>query len=175
MRRKSTKARLLVAAGSCLLLAILFIFAANRLDWFGGGTAQIEQLTSTDLSIITVDGIQLGAAIRDVDLSSYKPSDRFSAGNHKFRFDRLVLDVDDRDRISYLFGFNDEVRIRIKDESAVTIKDITRLLGDQYVDQSQDREQRLRKHVYYDRVNGRTAEFIYSADGQFVWLYLNQK
>lgn len=44
-----------------------------------------------DLSGISVDGIQIGTRLEDIDLSRYRPSDRFSQGDYAYYLDRLVL------------------------------------------------------------------------------------
>jgi hypothetical protein len=79
-----------------------------------------------------------------------------------------------KNKVNYLFVFNSDVSIVINNKrNLVKIDGITDLLGPNYLEQTEDREQHLLKHVYKDDVNGIVAEFIYSSyDGQFVWMTL---
>ncbi|MNE95999.1 hypothetical protein D3C80_1941550 [compost metagenome] len=53
------------------------------------------------------------------------------------------------------------------------IEDITNLLGDNYLDKSQDREQQLRKRVYYDKETDVIVEIIYANHTRYLaWTIL---
>lgn len=138
-------------------------------------SGEIERLATTDLSGISVDGIQIGTDVDNVDLSIYQQSNRFSVGDHAYYLDRLVLNVDDDNKVSHIFGYNSEVSISINNHTAATIDDITGLLGDNYLDGTEDSEQKLKKHIYYDSNADVVADFIYSDyDQQFVWITLRK-
>lgn len=181
-KKKSTNIKIVISVVVCAIITLGLIFNSafgSMFSYFGDQYRywEIERLQTTDLSDITVDTIQTGSNIEYVDLSVYQESDRFhsSDGGYAYYLDRIVLDIDDDKKVSYIFGYNSEVSIKINNQTTATINDITTLLGDNYLDKTQDSEQGLRKHIYCDSEIGILAEFIYSEhDGQFVWIILRK-
>lgn len=181
-KKKNTKIGIVIVVIVCIIIGILLLSNSAISSLFGFArdsvsVQEIQRLTTTDLSNITVDNIQIGSDINDVDLSLYEESNRFSGGNYAYYFDRLILDVDGENKINYIFGYNSEVSIMINDQSVMsaTIDDIAELLGSNYLDKVQDREQYLRKHIYCDSATGATVEFIYNDyDKHLVWIALQR-
>ncbi|ABR49998.1 peptidase M56, BlaR1 [Alkaliphilus metalliredigens QYMF] len=150
----------------------LFRFVENQhSEW------EIEGLETTDLSNITVDRIGIGSNIGEIDLSIYQESNRFinREGDYTYYFSELVLDIEDG-YVNYIFAFNSEVVINVNNNQSIsTIDEVSNLLGDAYLQKTEDGEQRLMKHIYYDREMEVVAEFIYSNyDNQFVWITLRK-
>lgn len=179
-KKRNTVIGITVTVIVCAILVVGIVSNSAISSMFGfiSGNAyerEVIHLTSTDLSGIIGDEMKIGSDIAEVDLSAYENSGRFSHGDYAHYLDRLVLDVDDNSKVSYVFGYNSEVSISINGESVSTIDEVTRLLGGNYLDRAEDREQRLRKHVYYDSAADVMAEFVYAEyDGAFVWIVLRK-
>ncbi|QDR82371.1 hypothetical protein [Sporomusa termitida] len=179
-KKKSTKIKIAVAVIVCTVIALVLIFnsAFGSMFSFIGNQYrnwEIGRLATTDLSNITVDTIRIGSNLEDVDLAAYQASNRFrnSGGDHAYYFDELILDVDDN-KVSYIFAFDEDVLLNINGNKDIsTIEEISGLLGENYLAKTEDREQRLIKHIYYDKEIRVVAEIVYSDyDGEFVWIAL---
>ncbi|OGO79333.1 MAG: hypothetical protein A2Y23_00920 [Clostridiales bacterium GWB2_37_7] len=163
---------------SIIILGLIFNSSFSSLFSFIGNkynSSEIRRLVTTDLSNISIDMIEIGSNIEDVDLSTYQKSDRFKNKNGDFTyyFNELVLDID-ANKVSYIFAFNKDVVLSIYGNKGIsTIDEITDLLGKNYLEKAEDNGQRLMKHIYKDSQIGVVAEFIYSDyDRQFVWITL---
>lgn len=119
-------------------------------------------ISSTDLSVISIDGMSIYSDIDRFDLTKYTESDRYS-GDYAYKFDELVIDTD-RKNIVYLFTeFNDEcVRITINGKTARNTAEIRAILGESFLDSVYDAEQKLKALIYYDHKNHIKAAFVYS-------------
>lgn len=163
---------------SIIILGLLFSSSFSSLFSIIGNqynSWEVGRLETTDLSNISVDEIEIGSNIEDIDLSIWQKSDRFKNkdGEFTYYFDELVLDVDDN-KVSYIFAFIKDVVLSINGNQGMsTIDEVTDLLGKNYLEKTEDNEQRLMKHIYKDNQIGVVAEFIYSDyDRQFVWITL---
>lgn len=137
---------------------------------------KMSMVKTTDLSQIEIDGISVGENVSLLDLNKYTETDGYNPA-YRYRFDELVLDTDDEDSICYIYSRFDENKTDIMINSIDTsqsIDDITRILGNNFYEKNQDREQMLKKHIYYDRINNITAEFIYADFGDDSSKYNNK-
>lgn len=156
-----------------IILTLILIFIGILI--FVSKPNDLHNIDSTDLTGISVDLIKIGIDINKIDLTKYENSDRFKKEktNNFLYFKEMVIGLNEN-KVNYLFAFNSDVSIVINNKRNLKkIDGITDLLGPNYLEQTEDREQHLLKHVYIDDVNGLVAEFIYSSyDGQFVWMTL---
>ena len=130
-------------------------------------------IESTDLTDIAIDELQINQKLDTEGLNGYTESDRYS-GDYKYKFEELIIDTDNDDRITYLFGRFDEIGISVSGKNDIVyVSETAEVLGDSYLEQVYDREQHLSQHTYFDKENGIKAEFIYSDfDGSLVWLVI---
>lgn len=167
-KKKNMTKLFFIAVSSILIVGIIFSFIGKQ-------SKEVQHLASTDLSDISVDLIKIGVDINEIDLSKYQKSNRFKnkEGEYAYYFNELVIGLDEN-KVNYLFAFNADVAIVINNKNDLsTIDEITDVLGSNYIQQTEDGEQRLLKHIYKDTPNGIVAEFVYSGyDGQFVWITL---
>ena len=133
-------------------------------------SANIE---STDLTDISINGLQINRELDPESLGSYTESDRYS-GDYKYKFEEIIIDTDKDDKITYIFGRFDESSISVNGKSDLSyVSEATAVLGDNYSEQVYDREQHLSQHTYTDRENRISSEFIYSDfDGSLIWLVI---
>lgn len=134
----------------------------------------VRRLKTTDLSNITADQIEIGARVQDIDLSSY-PADRPNiTGDYDYFFNQIRIGVNSENKVRSFTAANGATTLSINDHTKIsTIDEVTELLGNHYLDKMQDREQGLKKHIYYDAKTGLMAEFIYSNyDGSIAWVTL---
>ncbi|MHB8061935.1 MAG: M56 family metallopeptidase [Ruminiclostridium sp.] len=135
-------------------ISSLFSFTSN-----GIYTWEVKRLASTDLSGIAVDEIKIGADISTIDLSGYSADHQNTTGDYNLFFDQVRIGIDAENKVRAVTGGLQSINGSTKID---LIEGITSLLGDNYLDKSQDREQQLRKHIYYDREAGVVAEFVYA-------------
>ena len=181
VKEKNTNTkRMLYRMVYAVIAFLIFIFVFGAIFSFLKSryrSWELKNLPSTDLSNITVDTMQMDSDIKNFDLSLYQESNRFGNRNHEstYNFDEMVLDIDNH-KISYIFAFKEDVLISLNQRKDISnIEEITSILGENYLEKKEDREQRLRKHIYFDHEIGVVAEFIYSEyDGEFVWIVLRK-
>jgi len=141
-------------------------------------TACSNDIENTDLSNIRLDNMKIGDIISEKNLSKYTASDRYSE-KAKYKFEEICIDVDDKEKINYLFARFDEdyIDININDTNNFElIKDIENILGNNFEDKKYDSEQLLKEYVYIDKVNNLKAEFIYSeSDDILRWIILSER
>ncbi|MBE5108595.1 hypothetical protein IGI01_26130 [Bacillus thuringiensis] len=149
-----------------LLILITFILL---------GCQSETNLKSTSLDSISINNIRIYDNINDLDLSKYVKSDRFSYGKKKYQFENMVLDVNDKQLVNYLFGFFSENEIIINEKSGLKdINSVTKLLGNNFKESWEDREQRLKYHSYYDKNRKIILKIIYSdVSKELVWLEIS--
>ena len=110
------------------------------------------------------------------NFTSYTKSDIYS-GDYKYKFEEVVVDTDEHDEISYLFGRFDEnlIKIRINDQQVKTIKDVKNVLGNHFQNKNYDREQQLKEYIYKDHDNNIKVEIIYSTvDNKLQWITIKR-
>lgn len=112
---------------------------------------------------IALDDIYIGDFIDDIDLSGYTKSDRYS-GNYRYKFNNLVIDTNEDNKITYLFApIGEGVELSIGVENDITtIEEIQYLLDNDYEITTYDYEQMLKACTYYDDVNNIKVSFIYT-------------
>ncbi|WP_088011233.1 hypothetical protein [Gottfriedia acidiceleris] len=150
----------------------LFIFISLSSIFFFSGCNIEKNLKSTSLNSITINNIKIYGNIDDVDLSRYVKSNRFSRGNAKYYFENLVIDVNKKNQVNYLFGFCSENKVIINGKSNLKyISDITDILKHNYKEAWQDREQELKYHSYYDKNQKIIFKVVYSiVSKEIVWV-----
>ncbi|WP_129688308.1 hypothetical protein [Gottfriedia acidiceleris] len=131
-----------------------------------------KNLKSTSLNSITINNIKIYDNIDDVDLSGYVKSNRFSEENAKYCFENLVIDINKKNQVNYLFGFYSENKVIINGKSNLKyISDITELLKNNFNEAWEDRGQELKYHSYYDKNQKIIFKVVYSiVSKQIVWV-----
>ena len=87
----------------------------------------------------------------------------------------MVLDVNDKQLVNYLFGFFNENEIIINKKSGLKdINSVTKLLDNNFKESWEDREQWLKYHSYYDKNRKIILKIIYSdVSEELVWLEIS--
>ncbi|MEH7399375.1 hypothetical protein V7148_00145 [Gottfriedia acidiceleris] len=131
-----------------------------------------KNLKSTSLNAITLNNIKIYDNINDVDLSGYVKSNRFSERNAKYNFENLVIDINKKNQVNYLFGFYSENKVIINGKSNLKyINDITDILKHNYKEAWEDREQDLKYHSYYNKNQKVIFKVVYSiVSKEIVWV-----
>lgn len=169
-----TTAVLIIFMLSNSLITSLFNFTRETLY-----ICELKRLVDTDLSNIAIDKIQIGSYINDIDLSIY-PSDnpKNTWGEYNYFFNTIRIGVDEHNKVCSITAQHETVSFFINNIKISSIDQVTNLLGSSYLDKSQDREQKLRKHVYYDSKTNTIAEFIYPVyddyDKFIIWITLKK-
>ncbi|MFF2875086.1 hypothetical protein ACFVR2_02060 [Gottfriedia sp. NPDC057991] len=150
----------------------LFIFISLSSILILWGCNSEKNLKSTSLDLISINNIKIYDNINDVDLSGYIKSNRFSRGNAKYYFENLVMDINKKNQVNYLFGFYSENKVTINGKFNLKyINDITELLKKNYKEAWEDREQDLKYHSYYDKNEKIIFKVVYSiVSKEIVWV-----
>ncbi|MGG0176410.1 hypothetical protein [Gottfriedia acidiceleris] len=150
----------------------LFIFISLSSILILLGCTSEKNLKSTSLNSITINNIKIYDNINDVDLSGYVKSNRFSEENAKYCFENLVIDINKKNQVNYLFGFYSENKVIINGKSNLKyISDITELLKNNYNEAWEDRGQELKYHSYYDKNQKIIFKVVYSiVSKEIVWV-----
>ena len=152
MLKKNTAIKVIVTAIISAILiiglvsnsAVSSIFGITR---DGIYTWEVQRLETTDLSNVTVDGLHIGSDTSGIHLPTQ----------------RVDFSIDNENKVRSINVANDSSLLSVNGHTEMLlIEDITNLLGDNYLDKSQDREQQLRKRVYYDKETGVIIEIIYA-------------
>lgn len=178
-KRKNTLFKIIATVIVCTILTILLTFNSTIGSIFSIihnsiYKWEVQKLETTDLSNIAIDQIQIGSDVNEIDLSIY-PADRANTlGDYNYFFNQIRIGVDSENKVHSFSASNGIGILSINGCTTIsTIEDITELLGQNYLDKSQDREQQLRKYIYYDSKTDIVAEFIYSNyDGYIAWVTL---
>lgn len=135
------------------------------------GCQSETKLKSTSLDSIIINNIRIYDNINDLDLSNYVKSDRFSQRDTKYQYENMVLDVNTDQLVNYIFGFFDENKVIINGKSDLkNINDITKLLGNEFKEEWEDKEQKLKYHSYYDKNKKIILKVVYSdVTKELVW------
>ena len=148
-----------------IIYAMFFISCSN-----------ISNIKSTELNNIFIDNLNIGSSIKKINLNKYTESNAF-LGDYMFKFEEIIIDSKNN-KINYLFGKFDENRIviSVNDKRNLNyIDEIKQILGDNYKEKWKDREQNLKKYIYFDKINNIKAEFVYvSFDESLVWIILSK-
>ncbi|MFD4707003.1 hypothetical protein ACFWM3_19350 [Gottfriedia sp. NPDC058432] len=150
----------------------LFIFISLSSILILLGCNSEKNPKSTSLDLITINNIKIYDNISDVDLSGYVKSNRFSEENAKYCFENLVIDINKKNQVTYLFGFYSENKVIINGKSILKyISDITELLKNNYYEAWEDRGQELKYHSYYDKNQKIIFKVVYSiVSKEIVWV-----
>jgi beta-lactamase regulating signal transducer with metallopeptidase domain len=180
-KKKFTKTGIAVTAVVCAFLVVgvisnsavgsVFNIARN-----GVYSAEIRRLASTDLSGIALDGIKIGTDISHIDLSNY-PADRPNTlGDYDYFFNAIRIGIDDENKVRSITASGEAMVLSVNGNTEIAkIEDISLILGNNFLDKSEDREQQLRKYIYYDAETGIAAEFIYANHTRdFAWVVLKK-
>ena len=138
--------------------------------------SNISNIKSTELNNIFIDNLNIGSSIKKINLNKYTESNAF-LGDYMCKFEEIIIDSKNN-KINYLFGKFDENRIviSVNDKRNLNyIDEIKQILGDNYKEKWKDREQNLKKYIYFDKINNIKAEFVYvSFDESLVWIILSK-
>ncbi|MNO34452.1 hypothetical protein D3C76_244870 [compost metagenome] len=162
-KKKNTVIRVIVTTIICAILiiglvsnsAVSSIFSITR---DGIYTWEVQRLETTDLSNVTVDGLHIGSDTSGIQLPTH----------------RVKISIDHENKVRSINVANDASLLSVNGHmDMLLIEDITNLLGDNYLDKSQDREQQLRKRVYYDKETDVIVEIIYANHTRYLaWTIL---
>lgn len=143
-----------------ILVVILIpaaIYTKNKLE--------IQNLPSTNLNSIYIEGLQLNENIADVDTSTFKPSlsfDNATKGNLTYYYyENFSLVTNEKGNIVQLKTSVPEENALVNRHKISTLADIEVALGQNYVTRTFDWEQGLRAKIYYDKNRKILARFIY--------------
>jgi beta-lactamase regulating signal transducer with metallopeptidase domain len=178
-KKKFTQIGIVITAVICVFLVIGLISNSAVSSIFnitrnGVYSAEIRRLASTDLSDITLDGIKIGTDISNIDLSNY-PADRPNTlGDYDYFFNAIRIGIDEENKVRSITASVEAMVLSVNGDTGIAkIEDVSRILGDNFLDKSEDREQQLRKHIYYDAGTGIAAEFVYANHTRdFAWVVL---
>ena len=157
--------RVIMVILTTIIYAMFFISCSN-----------ISNIKSTELNNIFIDNLNIGSSIKKIILNKYTESNAF-LGDYMCNFEEIIIDSKNN-KINYLFGKFDENRIviSVNDKRNLNyIDEIKQILGDNYKEKWKDREQNLKKYIYFDKINNIKAEFVYvSFDESLVWIILSK-
>lgn len=133
------------------------IYTKNKLE--------IQNLPSTDLSNIYIQGLQLNENIDNIDTSTFKPSlsfDNITKGNLTYLYyENFSLVTNQEGNIVQLKISVPEANALINRHKISTLADIEVALGQNYITRTYDWEQGLTSKIYYDKNRKILARFIY--------------
>jgi hypothetical protein len=141
-----------------------------------GLTACNSNISTTNLTSIKIDNMQVGEYISDVDLEKYTTSDRFTDKENTYNFEEIKIETDESGIITQIHANNVDTELLINDvEGFKDIEDITTVLDENYKSSWYDREQGLKENKYMDLENKIEASFIYDNTGKnLVWTILSK-
>lgn len=164
--------KICIGGVSCLLL-ILSACGRNQ-------TVKTDDLSSTNLASIYIDGIVIGQSIDDIDLTSYiVAKDSFEQNENAYYFEELHIETNADGIIQNircnLSGDNTVPFLAAGEANLKTINDVVKLLGQNHNDYWFDRGQGLKAHTYHDGESGIYVTFAYhNNSGELVWAILNK-
>jgi hypothetical protein len=152
-----------------VILIPVAIYTKNKLE--------IQNLPSTDLSSIYIEGIQLNENISNIDLSRFKPSmslDNVTKGNLGYvYYENFSLVKNQEGTIVQLKTSVPETNAVVNRHKISTMADIEVALGQNYVTRTYDWEQGLTSKIYYDKNRKILVRFIYPKTKNMDRLYLS--
>jgi hypothetical protein len=145
------------------------IYTKNKLE--------IQNLPSTDLSSIYIQGLQLNENIDNIDTSTFKPSlsfDNITKGNLTYLYyENFSLVTNQDGKIVQLNTQVPEDNALVNKHKINTLADIEVALGQNYITRTYDWEQGLTSKIYYDKNRKILARFIYPKTKNVDRLYLS--
>lgn len=167
-RKKKLKAFLGLTVILIIMVAILAFLLRDQVAAFG--------VESTDLSLLTINGIAVNENVADVQWDVYKKNPSFQDKNTKtaeYRYYENFLVVYESDgAIIKLKTLSEHGRMSQDGDELTELNEVENKLGDQYTVQSYDSAQGLKARVYYDKENRIKASFVYpknAPDDKIVW------
>ncbi len=134
-----------------------------------------KNVESTNLTTIKVDDIKLGEAMTAIDFNKYTESDRFEEKENTYNFEEIKIGINENEEINQIHANIPEVNLYINSiQEFNNIKDITKVLGENYKNSSYDKEQKLKVNEYKDSENKIIAKFVYDVSEKLVWIILDK-
>lgn len=147
----------------------------------------LRLLPSTNLSGLSIGGLQIGQSVSRLDLNMLTKNpnfkDRTTASASYRYFSDFMLVHDKKGAIVKLQTLSEEGLKSFAGGHAATLQEATDLFGSDYIDKSYDSAQELYSRNYYDKENGLQAVFVFpkqylqdkrnSEDG-IVWVILKK-
>lgn len=157
---------------------IIYLVLSFVLFFMHGCNDSEVNIQSTNLSNIKIDNIIVGEPIKNINFNNYTAAERYS-GNYKYLFDEIVIGEDEESNtVNYIFSRFDENCTVISinnNEDLNTIEDITKILGNNYTEKWENREQGLKNRIYYDTMRNIKSEFVYlSYDDSLSWIRISK-
>lgn len=146
-------------------MASIILIAAIIATFYIKNKLEIQNLPSTDLSSISIEGIHLNENIANIDTSKFKPSlsfDNVTKGNLNYLYyEKFSMVTNQEGTIVQLKTSASEHNLMINRHQIKTFADVHMLLGENYVTRNYDWEQGLVANIYYDKERQILAKFIY--------------
>lgn len=144
-----------------------------------------ENLTSTDLSSVNIDGIIIGQAINDVDLSEYTvvAANSVEQKENAYYFEELRIETDTDGIITKvqgnIYGYMDNynaIPFSVNGtDNLSSIDEVADLLGQNHNDYWFDKEQKIKAYTFYDDSGKFYATFAYDYNSNgLVWVILSK-
>jgi len=168
---------------SIILVLVILIFTLSACD--SHQEVVRENLVSTDLSAVMIDGISVGNAIDTVDMTKYTelPPDTFIQKENLYYFQELRMETDEEGNIQEVRG---NIYAYVEEYEAVpfsvngkenlsSINEVVDLLGKNHNHYWFDREQGIYAYTFYDSSNKVYATFAYIYNSnELVWVILSE-
>ena len=135
-----------------------------------------NEIKTTELVNVKIDNLTIGTKEDKIDLTKYTESDRFS-GNYKYKFEEILIGINNKKEINYLYGRIDEEKIDItfNGKNIESLNDVVNILGQNYHKKNYDSEQQLKEYIYKDYSNHINLEVVYSTnDNNVYWIILSE-
>ncbi|WP_099205998.1 hypothetical protein [Scatolibacter rhodanostii] len=163
-----------------LLFTIIFCFLLSACD--SGQTVNRKEPVSTDLSVVQIEGVEIGVSIDTIDLEKYTPlpADTFTEEPNVYRFEEMQFETDGNKQIQKITisnNFENKTALfSIKGENEnLTIQKVVELLGKNYNDYWYDREQKIKAYTYHDEAKEMYATFTFNTDYKdLIWVILSR-
>lgn len=158
------------------ITAIILISAIVGTFYFKN-KLEIQNLPSTDLSSIYIEGLQINDNITNSDMSNFKPDYYFhnqTKGNLNYLYyENFSLVTNQDGKIVKLNTQVPEDNALVNKHKISTLADIEVALGQNYITRTYDWEQGLTSKIYYDKNRKILARFIYPKTKNVDRLYLS--
>jgi len=166
-----------------VIVAILLIFVLSACN--GGQKIKRENLTSTDLSAVNIDGISVDNVIDDIDLTKYTTvsADRFEAKENTHYFEELKIETDANGSVKEvrgnIYGYDaayEAVKFAVNGtDNPSSIDEVIKILGDNHNDYWFDKEQSIKAYTFYDGDNMIYGTFAFNYDSnELIWIILSK-
>jgi uncharacterized protein YcfL len=163
------------------VLTFLILIAGLTACGSGQQVKVNNNLQSTDLSGIEIQGLKIGVSIEDVDLSRYTaaPSGQTSIAEYAWHFNEVDIAADEKNAITKIrsgaFAYSNADDTLIFSQGSSIVDEVIDILGEDFENYWFDREQQIKANTYVDKEHGLSLTVTYDAlstDNGLVWVIL---